>query len=129
MDGHTQVSFGVGRVLEFNHRDRHAIQKDCQIRADARPRRAGYGELTHDQQVVRSWVLEIYKAGTSAAHLTAGGVRILDLDAIGEQAMKPAVVLDERRMWRVRDNAYDLFYRAMWEDRVQPVQYGREAAL
>ena len=43
--------------------------------------------------------------------------------------MKPAVILDERRMWRVRHNTYDLFERAMWEDRVQSVQYGREAAL
>ena len=43
--------------------------------------------------------------------------------------MKPAVVLDERRMWRVRDNAYDLFYCAMRKGWVQPVQYSREAAL
>ena len=50
-------------------------------------------ELPCDHQVVRSRVLEIYKAGTSAAHLTDGGVQILDPDAIGKQAMKPAVVL------------------------------------
>ena len=43
--------------------------------------------------------------------------------------MKPAVVLDERRMWWVGDNTYDLFYRIMWKGRVQPVQYGSEAAL
>jgi hypothetical protein len=85
--------------------------------------------LTHDQKVVGSRVLKIDEAGAADAHLTADDVGILDLNAVGEQGMKPTVVLDERRMWWVGDNAYDLFYRAIWKDRVQPVQYVSEAAL
>ena len=128
-DGYAQIRFVAGRILEFDYRDWQAVQKDCQIRADVRPQRTGYGELTHDQQVVRHRVLEIDKAGKPAAYLTAGRVGIFDLETVGEQSVEPPVVLDERRMRWVRDNTHDFFYCVIRKDRIQAVNRSLKAAL
>src|SRR3546814_16925017 len=46
--------------------------------------------------------------GTAAARLAALRVAVLDFDAVGELRVEPAVVLDQRRLRRARQDAHHL---------------------
>ena len=93
------------------------------------PDAPGDAELAHHQQLVGGRVVKVDEPRAAAARLAALGVAILDLDAVGEQGMEPAVVLDQRRMRRARQDAHDLLDGVVRQIGVEAMQRRAEAAF
>jgi len=92
----------ISRILQLQHRQRQAVDEQHDVRA-AGVTVLGDGELTHRQVVVVVGVVEIGQA-KRAVPACAVLQLILDLHAVHQQAVKRAVLLDQRRaVGRMRD--------------------------
>ena len=124
IDRRPQVRCLVRRVLQFDHRQRQAVQVDNQVRADPLPVGRGHRQLAHHEEVVVGRVVEIHQPRPPAAVLAGRGVAVFHLHAVGQQAVQPAVVLDQRRVRRTLHRAHDLFDDVVRECGVKPFNGG-----
>ncbi len=129
VDGDAKVGLGVGRVLQFDHRDRQPVEEHRQVGTDDLARRSGDAELAHHQQFVRGRIIEVDKPRAATARLAGLRVAVLNLDAVREQAVEPAVVLDQRRVRGARQDAHDLLDGVVWQIGVEAMQRRTEAAF
>jgi hypothetical protein len=128
VDGDAQVGLSVSRILQLDNGDRQPVQEHGQVRANDLARGSGDAELAHHQQLVRGRFVEIDQPGTTAARLAAAGVAVLDLDAVGEQRMEPAVVLEQRRVRRAREDAHHLLDALVRQIGIETMQGSAETA-
>lgn len=85
----------VGGILEFDDRERQAIDEDDDVRP-LRRLALHHRELIDGEPVVRVNVVEVDKPGLVASN-AAIAPRVLDVDAVDEHAMKAVIVLNKAR--------------------------------
>jgi hypothetical protein len=129
VDGGVEVGLHVGGVFEFDGGDGEAVEEDGEVGADGFAGRVDKGELTDEEEVIIGGVVEIEEGGAASADFFGGAVFEFVFDAVSEEGVEPAVVLDQCWERRMGEGADELVGFGMGEEGVETVEGFLEAGL